>query len=146
MGEIAQLIATIAAGLWAGALAYISVVEHPAMLEVGVQFAIAYFRSMAKRGRPTMIALALVGAVAGIVAWVTQGSMLWLIGGVLLVGMLPLTAVFIVPTNRRLLRVNAIESPDEAADLLKRWGRLHAVRTILGLVPFLLFVWALFSA
>jgi hypothetical protein len=60
--------------------------------------------------------------------------------------MLPLTAVFIVPTNRRLLRVNAIESPDEAADLLKRWGRLHAVRTILGLVPFLLFVWALFSA
>ena len=146
MGEIAQLIAIIATGLWSGALAYVSVVEHPATLEVGAQFAIAYFRSMAKRGRPILIALAVIGAAAGIVAWVTQGNILWLIGGVVLIGMLPLTAIFIVPTNRRLLRVNAVQSPDEANDLLKRWGRLHAMRTILGLIPFLLFVWALFSA
>jgi hypothetical protein len=70
---------------------------------------------------------------------------LWLIGGVVLIGMLPLTAICIVPTNRRLLRVNAVESPDEANELLKRWGWLHAMRTSLGLIPFLLFVWALFS-
>ncbi len=29
----------------------------------------------------------------------------------------------------------------EAATLLKRWGRLHAVRTALGLIAFGVFVW-----
>ena len=145
MGEVAKLMAIVTAGLWAGAAAYISVVEHPATLKVGVQFATDYFRPLAKRAAPSMIVLAVIGAISGILAWVGGGSLLWLIGGAILAAMLPLTAIFIVPTNRQLLRVNAKESSTEAATLLSRWGRLHAVRTILGLVAFLLFAWALLS-
>lgn len=146
MGEVARLVATLAAGLWAGAAGYISLVEHPATVRVGVQFATDYFRPMARRAAPTMIALAVIGAVAGLLAWADGGSLLWLIGGAILAAMLPLTAIFIVPTNRRLLAVNAVESSTEATALLTRWGKLHAVRTVLGLVPFVLFVWALLVA
>lgn len=146
MSDLAALIATFSAGLWAGAAAYISVVEHPAKLQLGIEFATAYFRPMARRAAPTMIVLALIGAVAGFVAWAAGGSVFWLIGGALLAAMLPLTAIFIVPTNRKLMTVSALESSDEAAALLARWGWLHAARTILGLVPFLLFVWALAEA
>lgn len=145
MSDVAQLVATLAAGLWAGAAAYISLVEHPATLQVGVQFATDYFPRMAKRAAPIMMVLAVIGAVAGILAWANSGSLLWLIGGAILAAKLPLTAIFIVPTNRKLLGVNAVKSSAEAAALFARWGRLHALRTVLGLVPFFLFVWALFS-
>jgi hypothetical protein len=146
MVDLPQLIATLAAGLWAGASAYISIVEHPAKLQIGIEFATLYFRPMARRAAPTLIVLALVGAGAGFIAWAVGGSLFWLIGGAVLAAMLPLTAIFIVPTNRKLMLVNALESRDDAAALLARWGRLHAVRTILGCVPFLLFVWTLTEA
>ncbi len=143
MGDSAQLIATLAAGLWAGASSYISVVEHPAKLQVGIEFATEYFRPMARRAAPTMIVMALIAAVAGFVAWAVGEGLIWLIGGALMAAMLPMTAIFIVPTNRQLISVKASQSRDEAAVLLTRWGRLHAIRSLLGIVSFTLFVWAL---
>jgi hypothetical protein len=48
------------------------------------------------------------------------------------------TLVVILPTNKRLLDPALDSGSAEAATLLARWGRLHAVRTVLGGVALLL--------
>jgi len=60
--------------------------------------------------------------------------------GVLMLAMFPLTAILIVPTNVRLLKIDPKESEVEAEQLHERWGKMHALRTVLGCLPFLIFV------
>jgi hypothetical protein len=55
--------------------------------------------------------------------------------------MVPFTLIIIMPTNRRLLDASLDTGSAEALELLRRWGRLHAVRTMVGVVVFVLFVW-----
>ena len=140
---MAALIATIAAGLWAGISLYIAIVEHPSALRVGVQFATEYFRTMSKRTAPLMMILAAIGGVAAIYTWIQGADRLWLIGGSLLLIQFPFTAIFIVPTNIRLLKVDAAESNELAAALHARLSLLDSIRSILGFPPFLIFVWLL---
>ncbi|HEX2107689.1 MAG TPA: DUF1772 domain-containing protein [Rubrobacteraceae bacterium] len=69
--------------------------------------------------------------------------MRWLIGGGLLVSVIPFTALAILPTNKRLLDPAIANDPDLAERLLNRWGKLHAVRSVLSLASLLLFLFIL---
>ena len=140
---MSAIIATLAAGLWAGAAIYIAFCEHPSALKVGVQFATAYFKPMSKRTAPLMMVLAAIGGVAGCLNWYYTGGSTWLVGGALLLAMFPLTGMLIVPTNIRLINIDAVAEPEQAARLHAIWGRMHLIRTVLGVIPFLLFVLAL---
>ena len=140
---MAETLATIAAGLWAGISIYIAFVEHPSVLRVGLPFATEYFRVMSKRTAPLMMILAAIGGAASIYAWYQGGDQLWMIGGCLLLILFPFTAIFIVPTNIRLLKIDVDESADEAAALHARWSTMHGIRTVIGFPPFLMFVWLL---
>jgi hypothetical protein len=135
-----ELFATVAAGLWAGIALYIALVEHPCALKVGVRYATEYFRVMSKRTAPLMMLLAAVGGVAGLLAWYETANVWWLIGAVLLLLQFPFTAIFIVPTNIKLLKVDLSESAAEADALHRRWSRMHGIRTLTGVLPFLYFV------
>ena len=137
---MAEFIATITAGIWAGAAFYISFAEHPSALKVGVAFATEYFRPMSKRTAPLMMLLAALCGGTSIYAWYSGAELSWLLGGVLMLAMFPLTAILIVPTNVRLLKIDPQESEVEAAQLHERWGKMHAIRTVLGCLPFLIFV------
>ncbi len=65
---------------------------------------------------------------------------LWLAGAVVLVANWPYTLLGIMPTNRRLIST-APDSADTATrSLLERWGRLHAVRSVLGTIATVLFL------
>jgi len=108
-----------------------------------LDFAVSFFRPMSMRAAPMQIILALLGAGFGGYAWLNGGGGEWLIGALLLAGMFPLTAVFIVPTNLALLKVDSTKSPQEAAMLLSRWGRWHAIRTFFGSLSFIMFISAL---
>ena len=142
---MAEYLATVAAGLWAGAAIYIAFCEHPSALKVGVGFATDYFRPMSKRTAPLMMILSAVGGIAGVYAWWNNGIIGWLTGGLLLLAMFPLTGILIVPTNLKLLKVDAISSPKEAQQLHTRWGRMHWLRTIVGAPAFLIFLCLLVS-
>jgi hypothetical protein len=54
--------------------------------------------------------------------------------------------VGILPTNKRLLDPTLDRGSTEAAALLVRWGRLHAVRSVLSGVAFLVLAWCLAEA
>lgn len=140
---VLALIATTAAGLWAGAILYIGFAEHPSALKVGVEFATEYFRHMSRRTAPAMMVLTATAAVTGAAAWFVHGAIPWLIGAILMAGMFPFTLIMIVPTNRALLKIDAAASPGQAAALHAKWSVMHAWRAILGVPAFPLFLWAL---
>ena len=53
----------------------------------------------------------------------------------------PFTYFVIMPTNKRLMGTPATEAGAETRCLIERWGRLHAVRSVLGLASVLTFLW-----
>jgi len=136
---IAPLIATTAAGLFAGAAVYVTAVEHPARLECGQALAVKEFGPSYRRAAVMQGGLAGVGLLAGVVAWLQGAGLGWLVGAILLGALIPYTLVVIMPTNRRLLDPALDSSSGEARELLARWGRLHALRTIVGVAVFVVF-------
>jgi uncharacterized membrane protein len=137
---ISTVVASVAAGLFAGASVYVTVVEHPAWVECGPALAIKHFGPSSRRAAVMQGLLAVIGLVAGVAAWGQGSGAGWLVGGLLLAAMVPFTLIIIKPTNRRLLDPGLNPGSDEARDLLTRWGQLHAVRTVVGVVAFVVFV------
>ena len=138
--SIAMLVATVGAGLFAGAAVYVTVAEHPARVECGPAFAIKEFGPTYRRAAVMQGVLAVIGLLAGVVSWLQGSSVRWLVGGLLLGALVPFTLVVIMPTNRRLLDPQLDRGSGEARDLLARWGRLHAVRTVVSVAVFVEFV------
>ena len=50
MRQFAELVAVLACGLFTGAAVYVSLVEHPARMECGVEIAAAEFSPSYRRG------------------------------------------------------------------------------------------------
>jgi hypothetical protein len=135
-----ELIATLCAGLFAGAAIYITLVEHPARLECGTELAATEFGPSYRRATLMQASLAALGLVAALVAWIQGRGLLALVGGLLLGAVIPFTLLVILPTNKRLLDPGLDRRSAEAAALLDRWGRLHAVRSMLSGLAFGLLV------
>jgi len=142
--SLLELIATACAGIFSGAAIYISIVQHPAGLEVGGAFPARFFSPMYRRAAPMQAGLALVGSLAGFVAALLGSGLLWLLGALLLGSVVPFTLLRIKPVNDRLLDPNLDPSAPEIPELLSRWGRLHSVRSLVSCLAFLCFLaaWA----
>jgi hypothetical protein len=133
---IAALVATACAGLFAGAAIYVTAVEHPARLSCGTALALREFAPSYRRGAVMQASLAVVGLLASIAAWWQADRVAFLIGGLLLGSVVPFTLVVIFPTNHRLLAPDLDPDAAESRALLERWGKLHAVRSLLGTLAF----------
>jgi uncharacterized membrane protein len=138
-----ESLATVCAGLFAGAAVYITFVEHPARLECGTELAATEFGPSYRRATVMQASLAAVGLAASLVAWAAHRDIWVLIAGLLLGAVIPFTLVVILPTNTRLLAADLDRRSAEAAALLARWGRLHAVRSALSVLSFGLLVYRL---
>jgi hypothetical protein len=138
---LTALIAFLIAAIFAGAAIYVSVAEHPARLALDDAAALAQWKPSYKRGKLMQASLALVGSLLAFWVWWKGGTLPWLIGGLLLLANWPVTLILIMPTNRRLEAMDA-PGPDTRA-LLVRWGRLHLVRTALGIAAALAMLCAL---
>jgi len=131
-----EILATICAGLFAGAAIYVTAVEHPARVACGTALAVRQFGPSYRRGTIMQASLAVVGLVLAVVAWQRTGHGALLVGGLLLGSVVPFTLLVILPTNNRLLAPSLDPESGYAAALLRRWGRLHAVRSVLGTLAF----------
>jgi uncharacterized membrane protein len=138
-----ELLATLCAGLFAGAAIYITFVEHPARLECGTELAATEFGPSYRRATLMQASLAAAGLLAALVGWAQGRGVEVLIGGLLLGMVIPFTLVVILPTNKRLLDPGLERGSAEAAALLARWGRLHAVRSLTSALAFMVLLWGL---
>jgi uncharacterized membrane protein len=135
-----ETIATLCAGLFAGAAIYINAVEHPARMSLGTATALAEWRPAYRRGTLMQAPLAIAGLLAGVAAWLTGAGRVWLVGGLLLGAVVPFTLLVAFPVNKQLLDPALDRDLDRAKRLLVRWNRLHAVRTLLSVIALMLFV------
>jgi hypothetical protein len=135
----AALVSAVMFTAWA---LYVTLVEHPARLDSGAAAGRAQFRPSYRRAAPWQASFALITLLSGVATGLFTGGWLWLLGAVALGAAIPFTLVVIKPINTTLLSTDVL-GDDDTRRLLQRWGRLHAVRTILGAVAVLAFLLAL---
>ncbi len=135
-----EILATLAAGLFAGAAIYIDLAEQPARKQIDTATALKEWRPSYKRAAVVQPLLAAVGFLSAVAAWLMGGSVWWLVGGVFLVAVIPYTLIVALPTNNRLLDPTIDKNPDLARRLLIRWGRVHTVRSVMSLATFVVFM------
>jgi len=142
---IPESLAALACGMFAGAAAYVSFVEHPARLSCGVKLALAEWKPSYKRGTTMQASLAIIGSLFAALSWWRDGNVAWLIGGILLFAIVPFTLIVILPTNKKLENDELDSSSAQAESHLRLWGKLHAVRSLLSFLAFVIFLIALRS-
>ena len=86
--------------------------------------------------------LAVLGFLAGVLAWRQTGDWLWLVGAVVLIANWPYTFVGVVPTNNKLMALDPEGAGPQSRRLIEKWARLHAVRAGLGAAATTTFLWA----
>lgn len=135
---LAGQLALCVAALFTGAALYVNLAEQPARLALDETALLKEWQLSYKRGFAMQASLAIIGFVLGLVAWRQTGDWRWLIGAVVLVVNWPYTALAVMPTNRQLMAAG--KSPGEIPGLVRRWGRLHAVRSVLGALATIVFL------
>jgi hypothetical protein len=143
MRQIAEFVAVLACGLFTGAAVYVSFVEHPARMECGVELAAAEFSPSYRRGSVMQATLAAAGLLSSVAAWLAGATFWWVVAGLLLGSVIPFTLIVILPTNKQLLSPTLDKRSAETERLLVRWGVLHAARSVLSALAFLLFLYLL---
>jgi hypothetical protein len=81
MRQIAECVAVLACSLFTGAAFYISLVEHPARMECGVEIAAAEFPPSYRRATVMQASLAALGLLASLTACLAGATFWWLVAG-----------------------------------------------------------------
>lgn len=140
----AGALALFIASLFTGAALYVSFAEQPARLELDDAALLAEWKASYARASVLQAALALLGFILGVIAWWEGGGWLWLLGGIVLVANWPYTFRWVTPVNRKISEfVPGTTTEVQLHVLVAEWGHLHAVRTALGGLASLIFVWAI---
>jgi hypothetical protein len=135
-------LALIVAALFAGAAFYVNVAEQPARLGLDDQALLSEWKPSYKRGFAMQAPLAIAGCVLGLIAWWQTKEPGFLIGAIAMIANWPWTLLGIMPTNNALMATEITAAGAQSRALVVRWGALHAVRTVLGIVATVVFFWA----
>jgi hypothetical protein len=136
-------LALAVAALFTGAAFYVNFAEQPARLTLDDRSLLAEWKLAYSRGAVMQATLAVVGFLLGATAWWQTGTVAFLAGGLLMLANWPWTLLVIAPTNKALMAtVFAAAGPETRARIVK-WEALHRVRTLLGALAVICFLFAL---
>jgi hypothetical protein len=136
------LFALTVAALFTGAAIYVNVAEQPARLTLEDRALLAEWKPSYKRGAAMQASLALAGFALGMIAWWQTSHPGFLIGAIAMIAPWPWTLLVIKAVNDALLATGLEDAGSQSRALIVKWGALHAVRTALGALASLAFLWA----
>jgi len=139
------LLALMVAALFTGAAVYVNVAEQPARLTLDDRALLTEWKPSYHRGAAMQASLALIGFALGVTAWWQEQHPGLLIGALAMIAPWPWTLLVIKPVNDALLATAPEQAGPASRALIMRWGALHAVRTALGALGCLAFLWASLS-
>lgn len=139
------LLALTVAALFSGAALYVNIAEQPARLLLDDRALLAEWKPAYKRGAIMQASLALIGFLLGLAGWWQASHVGFLIGTIAIIAPWPWTLLVIKPVNDQLLATAPDQAGAASRALIVKWGTLHAVRTALGAVATLAFLWALMT-
>ena len=93
-----------------------------------------FVKGMFKRAAPFQGGLSLLSASSSLLVYYFNKEARYLYSGLILSSILPFTFAFIQPTNKILLNASNDRGSEKTMFLLKKWGKLHAVRSVLGII------------
>jgi hypothetical protein len=135
-----KFIAALTAGLFAGAALYINLVEHPARMTLETKSAATEWATSYSRATWVQAPFALLSLFAGLASWWLSGRIGWAVAALLIGAVVPFTFIGVMPTNKALLAPDCDLTSVETRELLIRWNKLHAVRTVLSIAATLLYL------
>jgi len=136
-------LALIVAAAFTGAAVYINVAEHPARLSLDDRALLAQWKPSYARGYAMQASLVIAGTLFAVGAFFAIHDWRWLLGAAVLFANWPYTLLGIMPTNHKLKAVPEGAASAQSRAMLVEWGRLHALRSALGAVATLIFLWCL---
>jgi uncharacterized membrane protein len=109
-------------------------------MECGTALAATEFGPSYRRATRMQASLAIVACLSAFSSWWISRELAWLAGTILIGFVVVFTLVVMLPTNMKLTDPSLDRSSETARQLLMRWSRLHAVRTVCSLTALLIFL------
>ena len=139
------LLALVVAAMFTGAAVYVLVAEQPARLVLDDKALLSEWKPSYKRGFAMQGPLAVIGCLCGLIAWWQTRELGFLAGAILIIANWPWTLIGIMPTNNALMATDPAKTSPQTRALIVKWGSLHAVRTTLGTLATMAFLWGCLS-
>jgi anthrone oxygenase-like protein len=135
-------LALVVASLFTGAAFYVNFAEQPARLRLDDKALLTEWKPSYQRGFAMQASLAMLAFFLGATAWWQTGILAFLLGALLILAPWPWTLLVIKPVNDSLMATDPAKAGPETRSLLHKWNRLHAVRTALGALAVISFLFA----
>ena len=140
---LAAPIALALAAAFSGAAYYVNEAEQPARLALNDASLLAQWKRSYARAVTMQAGLAALSGAFGLyVAWDLR-DWRWLFAALLILTNWPYTLFVIKPVNDQLKAIADKDASAASRALIEKWGRLHAVRTALGILATAVYLWAL---
>ena len=137
------LLALTTAALFAGAAIYVNIAEQPARLDLDPRAMLAQWQPSYARASIMQAGLAIISCALGVLAFFFDYDWRWLLGAALIIAPWPYTMFIIMPTNKVLKSTLPEQANEDTHNLVRQWGLLHAVRTLLSFAAVAAYLWAL---
>lgn len=140
MNEILVVIILSLMGIQFGVALTATLIVHPILVKVKKTSAVELFKPFFDKTHIMVLILSIFVTILAIVYSIFSGNLWWAGMSLLLHLNGPYTLLFMMPINKRLMDENVDPLSEQTANDLKRWGKLHLVRTFLNGIIFLTFI------
>lgn len=130
-----EISSIVLVGILTGASLYSSMVEIPIRAKTSEEEQLKNWRLVFPKASKLLIIIGNIAMVLVLITWYLTGNMGWLMGAIPLIILIPFTVIFIFKTNAELTSLTDLT---EVSTLIKNWGKLHNVRTILSIISFII--------
>lgn len=141
MYEFLVLLIVLVMGTIFGVALTASMVVHPILITITKTTAIELFKPFFDKTHIIVLVLSILVSCIALAASFISGYWSWFIISLIMHLNGPYTLIFMMPLNRRLMAEDVDPHSEQTSNDLVKWGKLHALRTALNGLIFLVFIY-----